>query len=132
MPGIKNMEKQRSFSLRKQIASFKPAFKGLAFLLKNEHNFRIHVAATLIVIVLGILFRIRPIEWIAVVLCFGLVISTEIMNTAVEKLVDFVSPQNNEKAGQIKDIAAAAVLVSACIAFIAGLIIFLPYLFRIS
>jgi diacylglycerol kinase len=126
------MEKQRSFSFSKQITSFKPAFKGLVSMWKSEHNFRIHLAATLIVIIPGFLFRIRSIEWIGIVLCFGLVISTEIMNTAVEKLVDFVSPQNNEKAGRIKDIAAAAVLVSACIAFVAGLIIFLPYLFRLG
>ena len=99
---------------------------------KSEHNFRIHLAAALIVIILGFLFRIRSIEWMGIVLCFGLVIATEIMNTAVEKLVDFVSPQNNEKAGQIKDIAAAAVLVSACAACVAGLIIFLPYLFRLG
>jgi len=90
------------------------------------------MAAALVVIILAVLFRIRPIEWIGIVLCFGLVISTEIMNTAIEKLVDFVSPQNNDKAGQIKDIAAAAVLVSACVAFTAGLIIFLPYLFRLG
>jgi len=126
------MEKQHEpFSIRRQAASFKPAINGLVRMWKAGHNYRIHLTIAVMTILLGILFRISRVEWIGVVLCFGLVISTEIMNTAVEELVDFISPEHHAIAGRIKDLAAAAVLVSAGVAGIVGLIIFLPYLAKL-
>ena len=70
-------------------------------------------------------------EWVVVCLCIGLVISAELFNTAIERLVDLVSPQRHPLAGQVKDIAAGAVLVCALAAIAVGLIIFVPYLTRI-
>ncbi|MDA6987305.1 diacylglycerol kinase family protein, partial [Escherichia coli] len=66
--------------------------------------------------------------WTVVVLCFGVVIAAELFNTAIERLVDLVSPERHPVAGQVKDIAAGAVLVCAVAAAIIGLIIFIPYL----
>ena len=126
------MEKQHEqFNIRRQVASFKPAINGLVRMWKAGHNYRIHLTVAMLTTLLGILLRISRVEWIGVVLCFGLVISAEIMNTAVEELVDFISPEHHVMAGQIKDLAAAAVLVSAGIACIVGLIIFLPYLAKL-
>ena len=69
-------------------------------------------------------------EWIAVILCIGMVIGAELFNSAIERIVDLVSPQRHPLAGQIKDIAAGAVLICALTALIIGLIIFIPYLTR--
>ena len=85
----------------------------------------------LLVIGAGFAFGITPGEWTAICLCIGLVVSAELFNTAIERLVDLVSPQRHPLAGQVKDIAAGAVLVCALAAIAVGLIIFVPYLTRI-
>lgn len=112
--------------MKKRINSFKYAGKGVARVAASETNFMIHLAAASAVTGLGFYFCISPAEWCLVLLCFGLVMSAEAMNSAVERLVDFISPGHNEKAGEIKDIAAGAVLLSAVTAAAVGLIIFLP------
>lgn len=75
----------------------------------------------------GIVLGITRTEWIMVVMCIGTVIAAELFNTAIEKLVDLVSPERHPVAGQVKDIAAGAVLICAVAAAIIGLIIFIPY-----
>lgn len=79
------------------------------------------------VIIAGIVLGITRTEWIMVVMCIGTVIAAELFNTAIEKLVDLVSPERHPVAGQVKDIAAGAVLICAVAAAIIGLIIFIPY-----
>lgn len=121
----------KQFSFTDRLASIGYAMNGLMRVMKFEHNARIHMVAAILAIVMGIIFRISTIEWTLIVLCIGLVFTAEIMNTAVEKLVDLVSPQKNEQAKVIKDLSAASVLFIALISLVAGLIIFLPYLFRL-
>ena len=101
------------YDFKKQIRSFGYAWKGIRC-----------------VVVAGHFFHITRMEWIAVLLCIGMVIGAEMFNSAVERIVDLVSPQRHPLAGQIKDIAAGAVLVCALTAMIVGLIIFVPYLTR--
>lgn len=96
--------------------------------LKAEHNMWIHLSVTLVVLLLGIVLKISRFDWLVVILCIGFVLSTEIMNTAIEKLTDKVSPERNEAAGLVKDISACAVLVSVITAVIAGLLVFMPYI----
>jgi diacylglycerol kinase (ATP) len=84
-----------------------------------------------IVLIMGFLLHIKRLEWVLVLLCMGLVLAAEMINTTIEKLSDIVSPQKNEQIRVIKDISAAAVLLSSFIAMISGLIIFLPYLWRL-
>ncbi len=115
-----------SFSLRKRLKSFHFAFNGIINLIKKEHNARIHVVALICVIGFGIFFEIGLIEWIAITIVAGLVILTELFNTAVERLADFVEPEWNEKIGLIKDYCAGAVLISALISIIVGGLIFIP------
>jgi|SRR3990172_9892424 len=117
----------KKFSLHARIASFKPAIHGIKFVLMNEHNIRIHLGAALTAIILGFIFNIGKVEWLVILLCIGLVMTLEVLNSAVEKLVDLVSPGKNEKARLVKDIAAGAVLIAAVISLIAGLIIFIPH-----
>jgi len=91
-------------------------------------NFRIHLAAILAAGLVGWYVELSPAEWTCIVLAIGLVLVTELLNTAIELLVDLVSPGFNAQAGKIKDVAAGAVLVAAVIAVIAGSIIIIPKL----
>ena len=114
--------------LKKRIKSFGYAFKGIAKLIKKEHNAWIHCTAIVVVTLGGIYFNIAPTEWCIVILCFGIVLAAEGFNTAIERLVDLVSPDYHPIAGDEKDIAAGAVLICAIAAAIIGIIIFAPYL----
>ena len=77
-------------------------------------------------ILLGFIFKISHTEWIGFCICIALVLSLELINTSIEKTIDLLHPDFNERAGEIKDMAAAAVLVAAIISVIIGLIIFIP------
>ena len=119
------------YDYKKQLHSFGYAWQGIRVCIDKEQNLIVHLITSLAVIIAGIGFDISRNEWIAVILCIGLVIAAELFNTAIERLVDFVSPQRHPIAGQVKDIAAGAVLVCALAAIAVGLIIFVPYLTRI-
>lgn len=120
--------KQQRFSILKRIKSFKYAFNGLRILIKEEHNARIHLLATICVIMAGLFLKISLNEWIAIVFSIGLVFSLEIINSSVENIADFISPEKHETIKKIKDLSASGVLISAITAFVIGLIIFLPKL----
>lgn len=116
------------YDFKKQVRSFKYAWKGIASCVGKEQNLSFHLIATVVVVTMGFFFGITRMEWIAVVGCIGLVIAAELANSAIEKLVDLVSPTRHPLAGQVKDIAAGAVLVCAIASAIIGLIVFVPYL----
>ena len=118
--------RNQKFSIRKRIESFEFAFNGLKILIREEHNSWIHLFAVFCVIIAGVFFKISVSEWIYVVFAFGFVIAMEIVNSAIENIADFVSPERHEMIKKIKDLSAAAVLISAITAFLIGLIIFLP------
>lgn len=105
---------------------FSNATKGLWVILKEENSLWVHLIATAIVIILGIIVELEPWEWCIIFLAIGLVIGFEIINTAIEYLVDIVSFEYNLKAKKIKDVAAMATLFVTLIAIIVGLIIFIP------
>lgn len=111
---------------KKLINSFKYAFKGLGSAVKSERNMKIHFTMMILVIIAGIFFNIAIWEWITCFILFGLVIGMECVNTAIEIIVDMVSPKYNEAAGRAKDIAAGGVLACAIGAAVAGIFIFLP------
>lgn len=108
--------------------SFKHAFEGIFTALKDERNMKIHVSVMILVIIAGLYFHITRTEWLVCLIFFGLVISMEIMNTALESAVDFTSAEEHPIAKKAKDCAAGAVLVSAISSAVAGLIIFVPYI----
>lgn len=120
------------FSISKRIKSFKYAFNGLWVLIKEEHNARIHLAAVVVVTFTGFYFEITAMEWVALVVTMGVVLSMEIINSSIENLCDFVSPNKHDLIKKVKDLAAAAVLVCAFSALIIGLIIFLPKILTIA
>ena len=120
------MQKTRRFSLAKQLKSFEFALNGLRILIKEEHNSRIHLFATVGVLIAAFIFKLSTSEWIAVIFAIGFVFTIEIINSAIENIADFVSPEKHRLIGKVKDLASAGVLVSAVTAFIVGLIIFIP------
>lgn len=89
-------------------------------------NFRIHLLAITLVGLAGWYFKLSSREWLWIILAVGLVLVTELLNTAIELLVDLVSPAFNTQAGKVKDVAAGAVLIAAFISVLIGIIIFMP------
>ena len=110
------------------IKSFRDAFNGLKESFLTQVNFRIHIVAAVIAILMGIWLHISVIEWAVLILTISMVIVCEQMNTAIEYLVDFISPEYHIMAGKIKDLAAGAVLFTAVAAIATGIFIFIPKL----
>lgn len=111
---------------KKLLNSFKYAFTGIASALKTERNMKIHMSVMLLVILSGVYFEISVVEWLFCISCFASVIASEMFNTAIEKVVDLVSPEKNELAKLAKDISAGAVLIFAISSAIIGFLIFFP------
>ncbi|MEG0025789.1 MAG: diacylglycerol kinase family protein [Bacilli bacterium] len=119
----KNKKKR---SLKRFLNSFKFAFQGLKYAFVYEQNMFVHIIVTVWVVILGLLFHISLFEWLFCLVIIGLVIATELINTAIEAVVDLVTVANKPLAKIAKDTASAAVFVFAVIAFLCGLIIFIP------
>lgn len=113
--------------LHKRLKSFAYAWKGIGSFVRKEHNAWIHCSAIIVVTTAGFLFNITRTEWLIIFLCFGIVLAAEAFNTAIERLVNLVSPGYHPIAGDVKDIAAGAVLICAITAAIIGGAIFIPY-----
>jgi len=111
------------------LKSFKFAAKGLSYTVATQPNFIFHLVAALLVVTAGWYFDVSKGEWLAIVICIGLVMVTELLNTGIEVLVDWLSPEFNVKAGLVKDIAAGAVLVAALVALVVAFVIFVPKIF---
>lgn len=108
------------------LKSIKVAFEGLIDALRHERNFRIQVVVFIFVIAAGFFLKINTTEWLIILLCAAFVLSTEIINSAIEKLCNHVTPEIHPLIKKIKDFSAAGVLLAAIISFIIGVIIFLP------
>lgn len=105
--------------------SFKNAFNGLKEAIARERNMRVHLVATLLCIILGIVFCLDVLRWSILFIAIGLVMVAELFNTAVEDLVDMITSEYSQKARAVKDIAAGAVLVAAVVAVILGILVFI-------
>ncbi|KON87010.1 diacylglycerol kinase [Sporosarcina globispora] len=108
------------------LKSFAFAFSGIRTAVLNERNLQIHFAVSFAVTILGIFFGISKLEWMIILLAIGGMLSLELMNTAIESVVDLATAEYHPLAKQAKDIAAGAVLVYAIISVIIGGVIFLP------
>lgn len=120
-------DRPHPFSWRERGKSFVYAWRGIR-LLWREHNTHIHLAATAIVAVAGMVLRLTATEWCAIVIVMGLVWITEALNTAIERLCDHVTAEKHPAIAAVKDVAAAAVLLSAITAAVVGIIIFIPHI----
>lgn len=115
--------------LKKRKAAFGYAFKGVWRLFRNEAHAVIHLCAAIGVTVAGFLFHICAWEWCAVVICIGMVFAAEGFNTAIEKLADRITQEQDSAIGAAKDIAAGAVLLAAIASAVIAGIIFIPKIF---
>ena len=106
------------------LRSFGCALKGIAATIRGERNIKVQLAVAVVALALGAVVLREPLEWAVVILCCGCVIGAELINTAIEHVVDLVSPEWNELAGKAKDAAAGAVLVIALAAGTIGVIVY--------
>ena len=120
------MEKDNRFSITGRLRSLGYALRGLVSVFRSEHNMWLHLLATILVTGLCFGFPVSLVELMLIVIVTGLVWAAEIFNTVIEKVMDFISPAKDERIKRIKDMSAAAVLVSALVALITGCIVFIP------
>lgn len=107
------------------------AFEGIAYTVRTQHNMRIHLVIALCVLVISLLLRLMPLEWAIILICIGLVLVTEMLNTAIEAIIDLVSPEYHPYAKIAKDIGAGMVVVFSALAAIIGCIVFAMAILRI-
>lgn len=121
-----NMKSNKPFSIQARLNSFVYAFEGIKYFMRHEPQALIHLLAALAVIIASYSFEISVGEWIAISFAIGLVVVAEMLNTAIEKLTDMVSPEIHPNAKVVKDLAAGAVLMASIVALVIGFIVFLP------
>ena len=114
-------------SFQKLFKSFRYATRGLKYVLKNEQNFQIEILGGIFVVILMYLFPTRSLEKIALFIVIFAVLVMELINTIFERVVDMLKPRVHPYAQLVKDVMAAAVLLSSIGAVIVGIIIFWPY-----
>ncbi len=116
------------FTLHGRIRSFAFAFSGVRYIFASEHNMWLHAAAAVFAVALGVIVGLSIEEWRWVVLAVGWVWMAEAFNTAIERLADAVTLERDPRIGLVKDLAAAAVLISAAGAALIGALVFVPHL----
>lgn len=124
------MNKTENGFFKGRLKSFRYAFKGAFLLLRTEHSVIAQFIIAILSIFFGFLFGITKTEWLFQILTIGLVLSIEGLNTAIEKLCDFIHPDYHKHIGFIKDIAAGAVTFAALTAVVVVLIIYSPYIYE--
>ena len=126
------MAENGGFSVAARVESFRCAFRGVWTMLVSQHNAWIHLLATVCASGLGLLLGISALEWCAIVIAIVMVWAAEALNTAFELLCDVASPEFPPLVQKGKDVAAAAVLLTAVGAVLIGLLVFGPHLLRIA
>ena len=116
--------------IRQRLNSFQYAFEGLWYVLRTQKNSWIHVLVSLAVIALGLWLRLSRFEWVIIILTIAMVWMAELMNTALEAIVDMTMPETHPLAKVAKDVSAAAVLLGACAAVMVGFLILGPPLWQ--
>lgn len=120
----------RRVDVRRTVYSFRHAGRGLRWAVSSQANLRVHLVAAAVVLIAAIALRFSAIELVALLLCFAIVITAELFNTTLEVLIDYAWPEHHPMIGRAKDVAAAAVLVSAAGTAIVGVLLFGRHLFH--
>ncbi len=126
-----NCSRINKMNIKKLIHSFRYAFEGLKLAVSVDQNVRFHIIVGLLVIPIAILLKVSSFEFIFIIFSIFFVLITEMMNTAVEEMTNLIIKEHREEARIAKDVAAAAVLLSAVFALIVGIIILIPRLLAI-
>ena len=111
--------------------SFKYALAGIAYVWKHDQNIRFHALASLVVIFASIFFRVNPYEMGILGVMIVLVITTEMINSAIEKMVDLITVEHRVEAKVAKDVASGMVLISSAGSVVVAILIFLPYIYHL-
>jgi diacylglycerol kinase (ATP) len=119
----------QKFSLSRRGRSLYHALTGIRRFFKTEHNAWLHLAATIGVLALAIIYRLNSMETVLLVFAMGFVWAAELFNTCIEKVMDFISTEKHPQIKLIKDMAAGAVLIAAITSLVIGLILFIPKIF---
>lgn len=117
--------------MRKHLSSYRYAMQGIISAFRYENNMIIHLAAAIAVIATNVVLKVTSTEWLITLILIGLAWMAEIFNTAIEKLADRVTTEQDKLIGQAKDLASGAVLVICIFAVICAGIIYLPYVFKL-
>ena len=125
---ISRDERKKQKGIKKFLNSFTYPIKGLKYAYRNEQNVVVDIGVALLVVIAGFIFKVSVTEWALLALTIGLVIAFELVNTAIEAVVDLVTEDYHPLAKVAKDTSAAAVFVFAMAAIVVGIIIFLPKL----
>ncbi|MBP6926381.1 MAG: diacylglycerol kinase family protein [Candidatus Pacebacteria bacterium] len=120
------MLNHKGFHPRSRLKSMSNAWRGVQIMFKDQYNIWIHTMILGLVLIAGIYFNITLLEWIFIVLASGMVFAAEAFNTAIEIDMNLTSPEFHPHARDTKDVAAGAVLITAVVAMVIGVIIFLP------
>jgi diacylglycerol kinase (ATP) len=115
--------------MKKLISSFKYAFQGIQYAFTTQRNIKIHFGIGIIVLLLGIYLKLSLLQWCILFLTINMVITGEMINTALEKTIDLVTEEYRILAKIVKDVAAGAVLISAIFSVIIGILLFYPKIF---
>ena len=118
--------------MKKFYKGFGFAFNGLKHTFKTQLNFRVHCLLAFLVAGISFYLKIDTSEWLWIITAMAIVLMAELGNTAIETLVDLISPEYNIKAGFVKDIAAAMVLIAALLALTIGILILFPKIIHAS
>jgi len=108
--------------------SMKHAIDGIIYAIKSERNFQIHLILLTFTVIVGLFFSITTIEWLVIITISSMVLFAELINTAIERMLDWLEPNHHDVVKIVKDLCAGAVLVCSIGAFIIGMIIFIPYI----
>lgn len=115
--------------INREIKSFGHALRGLKFLFQSQKHFRFHVLATVLLVALGFWFSVTALEWAVLLLCCGVVLMAEALNSALESALDHLHPEIHPAIGKAKDMAAAGVLIVSVLSAVIGVVVFWPYVF---
>ena len=121
-----SLKEKNAWNIVKRAQSFTHAFRGIRLFVAMTPNARIHLLAVFLVVFAGFYLKVSSFEWLALILVIGFVLEAEAFNTAIEIDINLTSPEYHPYARDTKDVAAGAVLLSAIVAVIVGLIVFLP------
>lgn len=116
---------------RRFIKSFKYALEGIHFAFRNDQNLLVHLLVAFLVINVSIALHVEPYQMGILGLTIMMVITAEMINSAIEKMVDLITKEHRQEAKIAKDVAAGMVLVTAVAAAIIGTLIFLPYILKL-
>ena len=123
---IKKHHQQKKIGFKHFIGSLRNALRGLSLLFHFEYNLYIQSTLGILAIILGFLLPISRFEWLSIIIVITLVIFAELTNTSIEKIMDFIQPDYDERVRDIKDLAAGAVLFVSFISLVVAVIIFIP------